>query len=71
VSKRTAELRGLSDADLQRRLDEAYEELFNLRFQLAVRQLSNHRRIPIVRRQIARIKTLQRERQLAQAERSA
>lgn len=74
MSKEAAELRGLSDADLQKRLDEAYEELFNLRFQLASRQLSNHRRIRIVRRQIARIKTLQRERQLAQAgavERSA
>lgn len=74
MSKATAELHGLSDSELQKRLDEAYEELFNLRFQNAVRQLANHRRLPFVRRQIARIKTIQRERQLAldeTAERSA
>lgn len=71
MKKLTAELHGLTDAELQKRLDEAYEELFNLRFQHAVRQLANHRRIPFVRRQIARIKTILRERQLAQTERSA
>ncbi|MBI2322245.1 MAG: 50S ribosomal protein L29 [Chloroflexi bacterium] len=65
-----AELRGLSDGELQKRLDETYEEQFKLRFQLAVRQLSNHRRIPFVRRHIARIKSIQRERELAQMEQS-
>ena len=62
------ELRGLDDAETQRRLRDLQEELFNLRFQYATRQLTNHARIQQVRRDIARIKTLLHERALAAAE---
>lgn len=59
------ELRGLNDAELQKQLDELYQEQFNLRFQDASGQVPNQNRFKHVRRQIARIKTLQRERELA------
>jgi len=67
--KKTAseELRGLSDQDLARKLEEAYRQLFSLRLKLSTRQLANHRELPNVRHQIARIKTFQRERELAAA----
>ncbi len=58
------ELRELSDAELQAKVDEAHEELRNLRFQTAVRQLQNYARHGQVRRDIARIETILRERQL-------
>ena len=58
-------IRALSDAELQKNLDEAYEELFNLRFRLATKQLGNHREIPRVKRNISRMKTVLRERELA------
>jgi len=59
-----AELRGLDDTETRRRLRDLQEELFNLRFQYATRQLTNHSRIQQVRRDIARIRTLLRERAL-------
>lgn len=59
------EIRALSDAELQKNLDEAYEELFNLRFRLATKQLGNHREIPRVKKNISRMKTVLRERELA------
>jgi large subunit ribosomal protein L29 len=59
------ELRRLNDAELQKQLDDSYQELFNLRFQQASGQVKDHNRFTQVRRQIARIKTLQRERELA------
>jgi len=67
--KKTAveELRALSDEDLAHRLEEAYRQLFTLRLKLPTRQLANHRELPKVRHQIARIKTIQRERELALA----
>ncbi len=58
------ELRGLADEELQTRLREAKEELFNLRFQVATGQLDNNRRLQTVRRDIARIYTVMREREL-------
>ncbi len=64
MSSATKELRELSDAELQAKLNEAHEELFNLRFQAATRQLQNYARLGQVRRQIARIETILRERQL-------
>ena len=51
------EFRELTDAELNDRLSAAKEELFNLRFQLATGQLTNNRRIPAVKRDIARIYT--------------
>jgi large subunit ribosomal protein L29 len=68
ASKAAAELRELNDTELEHRLDEAKEELFNLRFQNATGQLDNIARIPQVRREVARIETLLREREIAAAE---
>ena len=62
-----AELRELSDTDLVDRLKESKEELFNLRFQMATGQLDNNRRLRTVRREIARIYTVMRERELGLA----
>jgi large subunit ribosomal protein L29 len=59
-----AELRALPDDELLTRLREAKEELFNLRFQVATGQLDNNRRLQTVRRDIARIYTVMREREL-------
>ena len=61
------ELRELTDEELQRKGQELAEELFNLRFQLATGQIENVGRITAVRRDIARVKTIQRERQLQSA----
>ena len=52
---KASELRGLSDADLQKRLNDSRQELFNLRFQLATRKLENTARIRVVRKDVARI----------------
>ena len=49
------------------RLRELHEEMFKLRFQFATRQLTNTARIRVVRREIARVKTLQRQQELASA----
>jgi large subunit ribosomal protein L29 len=62
----TAEdLRALGEDELVGKLKEAKEELFNLRFQVATGQLDNNRRLQLVRRDIARIYTVMRERELA------
>ena len=58
------EIRSLSSKDLAKQLEEAHQELFNLRFRLATRQLVNHREIPRVKRHIARLKTIIRENEL-------
>ncbi|WP_163508534.1 50S ribosomal protein L29 [Fodinicola acaciae] len=58
------ELRELLDDELATKLTEAKEELFNLRFQNATGQLDNNRRLRTVRREIARIYTVMREREL-------
>jgi large subunit ribosomal protein L29 len=61
---KVSEIRALSNEELLTKLEEAHEELFNLRFRLATRQLGNHREIPRVKRRIARIKTILKEREL-------
>jgi len=58
------ELRSLSDMELNNRLNDSHQELFNLRFQRVSGQLTNTARVNEVRKTIARIKTLQREREL-------
>ena len=58
------ELRELNSEELTTRLREAKEELFNLRFQMATGQLTNNRRLRTVKRDIARIHTVIREREL-------
>lgn len=61
------EARALDTADLKRRLDETYRELFNLRFQQATRQLTKTSEIRRVKKDIARIRTILRERELGHA----
>ena len=58
------EIRNLDSQELLKQLEETHHELFNLRFRLATRQLVNHREIPRVKREIARLKTIIREREL-------
>jgi large subunit ribosomal protein L29 len=58
------EVRELSDADLAKELEEAHQELFNLRFRVTTKQVVNHRELRNVSKNIARLKTLQREREL-------
>jgi large subunit ribosomal protein L29 len=58
------ELRALGTEELQAKLKEAKEELFNLRFQAATGQLESHGRLTAVRKEIARIYTVIREREL-------
>ena len=60
----TGELRNLSDEELVGKLRESKEELFNLRFQAATGQLESHGRLRAVRKDIARIYTIMREREL-------
>jgi large subunit ribosomal protein L29 len=64
---KASELRELSPEQLEDRLHELREELFNLRFQYATRQLTNTARIREVRRDIARIATQQRQLELAES----
>lgn len=58
------EIRDLNDKDLEKRLSDLKEELFNLRFQMTTGQLDNVMRLREVRRSIARVKTIQRQREL-------
>ena len=60
----THELDDLTNVDLETKLREAKEELFNLRFQAATGQLESHGRLRLVKRDIARIYTVVREREL-------
>jgi large subunit ribosomal protein L29 len=68
MSNPTPELRELNDGELIQRLLEAKEEHFNLRFQHATGQLDNTARLGDVRRNIARLQTLIREREIQAAE---
>jgi len=56
--------RALSPEELAKQLEEAHQELFNLRFRLTTKQLVNHRELPMVKKKIARLKTIMREREL-------
>jgi large subunit ribosomal protein L29 len=67
----SAELRELPDDELQQRYSESKEELFNLRFQVVTGQLDDPRRLSKVRREIARVLTIMREREIAAARRKA
>jgi large subunit ribosomal protein L29 len=68
MAQPTNELRELNDGELIQRLLEAKEEHFNLRFQHATGQLDNTARLGDVRRNIARLQTLLREREIQAAE---
>jgi large subunit ribosomal protein L29 len=60
------EIRAMATEEIRRKLDETHEELFNLRFQWTTRQLKDTNRLIQVRRDVARLKTILRERELAQ-----
>ena len=64
MNRKGSELRELSDVELVNKLNDAHRELFNLRFQHFTRQLANYKRLEQVRHDIARIKTILREREL-------
>ena len=58
------EIRALGSNELLKQLEEAHQELFNLRFRLTTKQLVNYREIPRVKKKIARLKTIIREKEL-------
>jgi len=62
------DLKELGPEEVKRKLEETKEELFNLRFQNATGQLDNYKRISDLKRDVARIKTLLREQEIAEAE---
>jgi len=64
---RASELRDLTDEDLEHRLAERRQELFNLRFQSVTGALENSARLKLTKREIARILTVQTERQATAA----
>ena len=68
MASKTAELRNMETEELESRLNDTRQELFNLRFQLVTGQLDNSARIGHVRRLVARIETLLREREIEAAE---
>lgn len=61
---KTEQIRALNNEELTKQLEEAHQELFNLRFRLSTRQLVNHREIPRAKKTIARLKTVIKEREL-------
>jgi len=63
--RKIEEIRAIPDQDLAKELEEAHRQLFTLRVQLSTRQLSNTAEAGKVKRKIARIKTVQQERELA------
>ena len=65
---RKKSFRDLGDTDLLERFNDSKEELFNLRFQLATGQLENHSRLGQVKREVARVLTELREREISAAE---
>jgi large subunit ribosomal protein L29 len=65
---RAEDLRELSDTELDEKLEEFKSDLFNLRFELATGQLDHYKRLRGTRRDIARVMTVQRQRQLKAAQ---
>ncbi len=64
---KTSEIRALDTPEIQARLSDAREEYFRLRMQFTTGQLHDHARLHLVRRDIARLSTIWRERELAAA----
>ncbi|MFC1898927.1 50S ribosomal protein L29 [Chloroflexota bacterium] len=58
------EIRALSPKDLAKQLETSHEELFNLRIRIATKQLVNHRELRMMKKEIARLKTIIKEREL-------
>ena len=63
---KTSELREMTSAELETKLQSRKEELFNLRFQLAINQLDNPMRIKAVKKDIARVQTIIRQNELSE-----
>jgi large subunit ribosomal protein L29 len=63
---KTEEMKTLGIDELKKRVNDAHQELFNLRFRLSTRQLTNHREVPRVKKEIARLETIIRQKQLAE-----
>ncbi len=61
---KTKEIRDLGTDELKKQLEESHHELFNLRFRLATKQLVNHREVRRVKRHIARLETILKEKAL-------
>tara|TARA_Y100001968_G_C19284148_1_gene680763 strand:+ start:39 stop:242 length:204 start_codon:yes stop_codon:yes gene_type:complete len=61
------EIRALSDSDLQSNLDSIQEELMNMRFRVATMQMTNFNEIKLAKKRIAKIKTVIREREIAES----
>lgn len=61
---KATEIRNMSTEELQKKLKDLKEELFNLRFQLAINQLENPMRVSAVKKDIARVKTVLRENEI-------
>ena len=61
---KVGEIRALSSEELAKQLEAAHKEFFDLRFRLAIKQLVNHREIRRIKEDIARLKTIMREREL-------
>jgi len=58
------EFRDMNDEDLKKELEDTHQEMFNLRFRVATKQLVNHRELRRVKKKVARLKTLLAEREL-------
>ena len=63
---KASELRSMTNAELANKLDDYHQELFNLRFQRATGKLANSARFGQVKKDVARIKTILRERELSE-----
>lgn len=61
---KVSQIRNMTDEELRRKIGEAYQELLNLRFQFATGQLKNTNRLKEIRKDIARMRTVWREREL-------
>ena len=59
-----SDIRDMNEAEIRKHLDDYRQEMFNLRFQIATRKLKNHQRIKAVRRDVARLLTVVREREI-------
>jgi large subunit ribosomal protein L29 len=64
MAVKVKDFRDQSAEELTKQLEESHQELFNLRFRLSTKQLANHREVRRVKRKIARLKTLLREKEL-------
>jgi large subunit ribosomal protein L29 len=67
LKTKTADVRKLSDADLLKEIEETHRRLFSMRLQRETRQLTNYQELPKMKRHIARLKTIQRQRELTKA----